>query len=187
MLLFWHHRKDKEHSSNKLYICGNLCLMFFWATHRKCEWIFCVQGNVPVLPHVEVAISEPKTVFDLNVDCPLAFQKSNCSYPISSFDVVLKGGHLLDLYFVIHALFWCWAFNFGFWYWSSWAIHFKNIKFKSNYDPQSMFIKYMNRQRKIICKVQIKKFYQSLNSLFLCFIFILRWFFINSQRIAFWC
>ena len=64
-----------------------------------------MQGNVPVLPHVEVAISEPKTVFDLNVDCPLAFQKSNRSDPISHFDVVLEGRHLFGLNFVIHALF----------------------------------------------------------------------------------
>ena len=64
-----------------------------------------MQKDIPILSHVEVAISKPKTVFDLNIDCPLAFQKSNRSDPISHFDVVLEGRHLLGLNFVIHALF----------------------------------------------------------------------------------
>jgi len=61
--------------------------------------------DVPILPHVEVTISKPETVFDLDVDSSFTLQKSNRSDPISLFDVVLKSGHFLSLHFVVGAIF----------------------------------------------------------------------------------
>ena len=87
--------------------------------------------GVPVLSHVEVAVSEPKTVFDLDVDVPFTLQKSNRSDPISPFDVILKSGHFFSLNFVVGSVFRGGAFDLGFGDRGSGAIHFKNIKFKS--------------------------------------------------------
>lgn len=58
-----------------------------------------MEEEIPILAHVEVAIGQPETVFNLEIDSPFAFQESNCSYPISFLDVVLQGGHLFCLYF----------------------------------------------------------------------------------------
>ena len=63
---------------------------------------------------MEIAVGEPETVLDLDVDVALDLQKSNCSYPISHFDVVLESGHFLDLYFVITSVFECRALDLGF-------------------------------------------------------------------------
>jgi hypothetical protein len=59
----------------------------------------------PVLSHVEVAVGEPETVLDLDVDIALAFQKGNCSDPVSLFYVILQHGHLLLLYFAVLSVF----------------------------------------------------------------------------------
>lgn len=74
---------------------------------------------------MEIAISEPQTVFDLNINISLAFQKSNCSDPISFFDIVLQGGHFFGLHFIESSVFVDRALDFGLGDGCSWAIHLK--------------------------------------------------------------
>jgi hypothetical protein len=60
-----------------------------------------IESCLPVFAHVEVAVGEPETVLDLDVDVPLAFQKRNRSNPVPLLDVVLQGGHFLLLDLVV--------------------------------------------------------------------------------------
>lgn len=79
--------------------------------------------RLTILPHVEIAVCEPKTVFDLDVDVPLTLEQCHGSNPVSLLDVILKGRHFLLLDFVMLKIF---AWNFGnlcFRYWRSWTIH----------------------------------------------------------------
>jgi hypothetical protein len=54
---------------------------------------------------MEVAVSKPKTVLDLNVDIALAFQKGNRTDPVPLFYVVLQHRHLLLLHFTVLTIF----------------------------------------------------------------------------------
>lgn len=58
------------------------------------QFIINIDG-LAILTHVEVAVCEPETVFNLNVDVSLAFKKCNCADPVSGFDVVFESGHFL--------------------------------------------------------------------------------------------
>lgn len=79
--------------------------------------------SLSILPHVEIAVCEPKTVLYLDVDVPLTLEQCHGSNPVSLLDVILKGRHFLLLDFVMLEIF---AWNFGnlcFRYWRSWTIH----------------------------------------------------------------
>lgn len=78
---------------------------------------------LPVFAHVEVAVGEPETIFDLYVHIPFAFQKRNRSDPVALFDVVLEGGHFLLLYLAVLSFFSAGAFNFCLGDRGSWSIH----------------------------------------------------------------
>jgi hypothetical protein len=69
--------------------------------------------RVPILSHVEVAVGQPQTVLNLDVHVPLALQECHRSDPVSLLDVVLQGGHLLGLHFVIPAVLGVGVFDLG--------------------------------------------------------------------------
>jgi hypothetical protein len=48
-----------------------------------------------ILSHVEVAVGEPKTIFDLDVDVSFTFKKCDSANPVSGLYVVLKCRHFL--------------------------------------------------------------------------------------------
>jgi hypothetical protein len=79
--------------------------MFFSIVRRRGGWLFWIWEVVPVLSDVEIAVGQPETVLDLDVDVALDLQKGNCSDPVSHLDVVLEGRHLLHLHFVIGSVF----------------------------------------------------------------------------------
>jgi len=128
----WRHHRGRGRSSSTPCRCGSPCLMFFSIVRRRGGWLFWIRGRIPVLADVEVAVGQPETVLDLNVDVPFDLQKGNRSDPVSHFDVILESGHLFHLYFVIGSVLGRRALYFGLGDRGSWAIHFKNIKFKSN-------------------------------------------------------
>lgn len=83
--------------------------------------------RVPVLPHVEITVGQPKTVLHLDVDVPLAFQKCNCADPVSLLHVVLQCRHLLLLHLTAIALLTRWPYVLVFRDRCPWTIHFKFI------------------------------------------------------------
>lgn len=54
---------------------------------------------------MEIAVCEPKTVLDLDVDVPLTLEQCHRSDPVSLLDVILKGGHFLLLDFIMLKIF----------------------------------------------------------------------------------
>ena len=59
-----------------------------------------VDGDgLAVLSHVVVAVGQPETIFDLDVDSPLTLQQCNCSDPVPHFYVIWERWHpfLLNL------------------------------------------------------------------------------------------
>ena len=94
----WRRRRGKEHSSSKPCRCDSPCPLFCAIVHRRCGWLSWIGRSVPILAHMEVAVGQPETVFDLNVDAAFALQKGNCSDPIPLLDVVLQSRHFLLCY-----------------------------------------------------------------------------------------
>lgn len=84
---------------------------------------FLNQSAVPVLAHVEVAVGEPETVFDLNIDSAFTLEKGDGADPIPHLDVVGQRGHFLLLHFVVLSVFWLGASDFGLRDRRSWTIH----------------------------------------------------------------
>ena len=77
------------------------------------QFIINIDG-LAILTHVEVAVGEPETVFDLDVDVSFAFKKCNCADPVAGFDVVFESGHFLCIDFLAAEVF-SWHFcHFGF-------------------------------------------------------------------------
>lgn len=81
---------------------------------------------------MEVAVGQPKAIFDLDVHIPFALQKRNCSDPVPLLDVVLQRGHLLLLNLAVLPLFSAGALHFGLGNRRPRTIHLilNNIKFK---------------------------------------------------------
>lgn len=82
---------------------------------------------------MKIAISKPKTVFDLDVDISLTFKQGDSSDPISGFDVVFESGHFLLLDFIVLEVFGGDFGDFGFGDGSSWSVHWTKFCFKCGF------------------------------------------------------
>jgi hypothetical protein len=72
---------------------------------------------------VEVAVGEPETVFDLDIDGTLTLEKGNGTDPIPHLDVVGQSGHFLLLHFIVLAVLGLGTSYFGLRDRRSWTIH----------------------------------------------------------------
>ena len=72
---------------------------------------------------MEVAVGEPETILDLDVDITLIFQECNGSDPVPNFEVVVKGGHLFLWKFGKVYILALGLADFGFRNGGSWPIH----------------------------------------------------------------
>lgn len=79
--------------------------------------------RLTIFAHVEIAISEPETVFDLDVDVSLTFEQGDSTNPISGFYVVFESRHFLLLDFIVLEVFGADFGDFGFGDGSSWSVH----------------------------------------------------------------
>ena len=78
---------------------------------------------------MEVAIGEPETVFDLDVNIPLIFEEGDSADPISAFEVIVEGGHFFLGDFVEVNIFRLGIFDLGLRYRCSWSIHLNDSKY----------------------------------------------------------
>ena len=80
-----------------------------------------------ILSHMEVAVGEPKTIFDLNVDVSFTFEKCDSADPVSGLYVVLESGHFLLFDFLATEILSWDLGDFGLWDGSSWTIHWREV------------------------------------------------------------